>query len=206
MASLTEHVMINKLGDDLDEAITFAGGDTTDVTNIMQYPQIIKEQLSACCGSMMIKEMVLEGDSAIIIADEAGRDEYNTLYASGIKTGLNPDSYYIRICTAVKDIEPVYIDLTPVTDLIQTSGGVVNIDAIVKKVIESPEIKDAINKEVQSTIENITTDIENITSNITTINQTLETKVDQADIEQIVIDKLESNTNNDGINVDELDW
>ena len=46
MASLTEHVMINKLGDDLDEAITFVGGDTSSVTNIMQYPQIIKDQLN----------------------------------------------------------------------------------------------------------------------------------------------------------------
>lgn len=288
MASLTEHVMINKLGDDLDEAITFVGGDTSSVTNIMQYPQIIKDQLNS--ENTSLKEIILEGDSSIIIADETGRDEYNTSYASGVKTGLNPGAYYIRICTAVKDIEPVYIDLTPVTDLIQSGGEVVNIDTIVKKVIESPEIKDAINKEVQShledinnrlavlenkehlttddvqdlinssltnyvtkdelndiepsvteervieivdekfnqvnisqtTIENITNDItsinqsletkvdqsvvENITNDITSINQTLETKVDQSVVEQIVIEKLESNTNNDGIDVDELNW
>lgn len=265
MASLTEHVMINKLGDDLDDAITFVGGNTSSVTNIMQYPQIIREQLSA--SNIHGDELVLEDDTCIIIATDDGRDEYNTRYASGVKTGLNPGAYYIRICTAVEDIEPVYIDLTPVTDLIQSGGGIVNIDTIVKKVIESPEIKTAINQEIQSHLEDInnrltvlenkehlTTDdvqdlinssltnyvtkdelndieqgvteervaeiideklnqvnisqttIENITNDIASINQTLETKVDQSTVEQIVIEKLESNKNDNGINVDELDW
>jgi hypothetical protein len=45
MASLLEHVMINKLGDDLDAAITAVGGDTSSVDHIMDYPEIIKNQL-----------------------------------------------------------------------------------------------------------------------------------------------------------------
>ena len=150
MASLTEHVMINKLGDDLDSAITFVGGDTTDVDNIMQYPAIIREQLSAS-GINFNKSIILEGDSAVIIADSEGRDSYNTEYAVGEKTGLNPGAYYIRICTAVKDIEPVYIDLTPVIDLV-SNGESVDIDTIVDRVIKSPEIvkviQDEINKQI----------------------------------------------------------
>lgn len=150
MASLTEHVMINKLGDDLDSAITFVGGDTTGVDNIMQYPAIIREQLSAS-GINFNKSIILEGDSAVIIADSEGRDSYNTEYAVGEKTGLNPGAYYIRICTAVKDIEPVYIDLTPVIDLV-SNGEPVDIDTIVDRVIKSPEIvkviQDEINKQI----------------------------------------------------------
>lgn len=45
MASLLEHVMINKLGDDLDAAITAVGGDTSNVDHIMDYPEIIRNQL-----------------------------------------------------------------------------------------------------------------------------------------------------------------
>lgn len=138
MADLLEHVMINKLGDDLDEAITYVGGDTSRVSHISQYPSIIKEQLSAN-GVKLDKEIILEGDSCVIIADESGRDEYNTEYAVGVKTGLNPGAYYVRICTAVKDIEPIYIDLTPVTDLIITGG--IDLDAIVQQVINSPTME-----------------------------------------------------------------
>ena len=150
MASLTEHVMINKLGDDLDSAITFVGGDTTGVDNIMQYPAIIREQLSAS-GINFNKSIILEGDSAVIIADSEGRDSYNTEYAIGEKTGLNPGAYYIRICTAVKDIEPVYIDLTPVIDLV-SNGESIDIDAIVERVIKSPEIVKVIQNEINNQI------------------------------------------------------
>ena len=241
MASLTEHVMINKLGDDLDNAITFVGGDTSSISNIMEYPQIIREQLSAG-GSVNLTELILEGDSAIIIADETGRDEYNTKYATGIKTGLNPGAYYIRICTAIKNIEPVYIDLTPVTDLIQGGGESMDINTIINKVIESPEIKVAINKEVQSQVNSllinyVTKDdlkdlelgvsenrvneiinqkfsevnidistIENITNDIFDINQTLKNKVNQSQVEQIVIETMASNANNEGIDIEELNW
>lgn len=45
MASLLEHVMINKLGDDLNDAILAVGGDTSSVDHIMDYPEIIKTQL-----------------------------------------------------------------------------------------------------------------------------------------------------------------
>lgn len=45
MASLLEHVMINKLGDDLNAAILAVGGDTSSVDHIMDYPEIIRNQL-----------------------------------------------------------------------------------------------------------------------------------------------------------------
>ena len=136
MASLIEHAMINKLGDDLDSAITFAGGDTSSVTNIMQYPEIIRQQLSSG-GVNLNSSIILEGDSCVIKSDEDGRDPYNTEYASGIKSGLNPETYYVRICTAVKDIEPVYIDMTPITNLIGTGElpGDIDMDAIVEAVL-----------------------------------------------------------------------
>ena len=47
MASLTEHVMINKLGDDLDNAITFVGGDTSSISNIMEYVLLCNPRISA---------------------------------------------------------------------------------------------------------------------------------------------------------------
>lgn len=129
--------MINKLGDDLDSAITFAGGDTSSVTNIMQYPEIIRQQLSSS-GVNLNSSIILEGDSCVIKSDEDGRDHFNTEYASGIKTGLNPETYYVRICTAVKDIEPVYIDMTPITNLIGTGElpGDIDMDAIVEAVLK----------------------------------------------------------------------
>jgi len=153
MANLVEHVMINKLGDELDDAITFAGGDTSNVDNIMQYPIIIRDQL----GKSYNKNILIEGDSCIIIADKEGRDEYNTEYATGIKTGLNPEAYYIRICTAVKDIEPLYIDLTPITDLI-SEGGLINIEEIVSRIINSSEMQDQVHIEVENYLSENTTD------------------------------------------------
>lgn len=149
MAGLVEHVMINKLGDDLDDAITFVGGDTSEVHNIMQYPRVIREQLMA--GKIDLnKSIILEGDSCVIIADAEGRDQYNTEYATGIKTGLNPGAYYIRLCTAVSDIEPVYIDLTPIFSDIEIGG--LDIDEVVSRVISSNEIKVAIQNEVNKVL------------------------------------------------------
>lgn len=139
MASLTEHVMINKLGDDLDSAINFVGGDTSCVTNIMQYPTVIREQLSAN-NIDLTSGIILEGDSCIIKSDDNGWDVYNTEYASGKKTGLNPNTLYIRICTAVRDIEPIYIDLTPVMSEIGEAD--IDIDAIIREVLNTSEIRD----------------------------------------------------------------
>ena len=178
MADLLEHVMINKLGDDLDEAITYVGGDTTSVRHISQYPDIIREQLSAN-GITLDKSIILEGDSCVIIADETGRDEYNTEYAVGVKTGLNPGAYYIRICTAVKDIEPVYIDLTPVTELI--GGGIpgdLDIDKIVNMVINSPTMQNnyVSNQEftnLETTVNEFQTDITEVHNNVTNLETTV---------------------------------
>lgn len=134
MAGLLEHVMINKLGDDLDEAITLVGGNTSGVTNIMQYPLIIKDQLTAGdAPAIPKKELILEGDTCIIKSDENGYDIYNTQYASGTKTGLNPNTLYIRICTAVKGIEPIYIDTTPLSEII----GDIDMENIINEVIGS---------------------------------------------------------------------
>lgn len=114
MANLVEHVMLNKFTDELDEAITLVGGDTSHVSHFSEYPEVIKSQLIA---GKIPSEYILEGDSSIIIADENGRDKYNTQYAVGEKTGLIPGAVYIRICTAIKNIEPVYIDCTTIKEV-----------------------------------------------------------------------------------------
>lgn len=51
MAELTCHVMVNKLGDLLDESIRFVGGDTSQVSHIEDYAAIIKDQLIMDGGS-----------------------------------------------------------------------------------------------------------------------------------------------------------
>ena len=45
MASLTQHTMINKWDDDINEAITSVGGDTYGSSGLPDYPEIIKTQL-----------------------------------------------------------------------------------------------------------------------------------------------------------------
>ena len=188
MADLVEHVMINKLGDELDSAITFAGGDTTGVSNIMQYPSIIRDQL----GKVNNKSIILEGDSCIIIADEEGRDQYNTEYAIGEKTGLNPGAYYIRICTAVYDIEPVYIDLTPIMNGI--TPGEVDIDKIIQEVINSPEIQEEIQNEVSKALSRLDIvpkeEFDILSNQVSSIDERLS---------QIT-------SNDEGIDVNELKW
>lgn len=197
MASLTEHVMINKLGDDLDEAITFVGGDTSMVDNIMQYPQVIKDQLSA--GSIKWdKTLILEGDSCIIIADEGGRDIYNTEYAAGEKTGLNPGAYYIRICTAVEDIEPVYIDMTPVMELIN-SGDLTDINNSIKELdrrITELEAGDNITESeililIENSLKNYVTksDLDSLEVRVKDLEERPE-GVSQSTVQQIVNDSL----------------
>lgn len=47
MGSLVEHALINKLDNDLNNAIKFVGGDTSKVTHISQYPDVITGQLSS---------------------------------------------------------------------------------------------------------------------------------------------------------------
>ena len=217
MADLIEHVMINKLGDDLDDAITTVGGDTSGVSHIMQYPSIIREQLSAQ-GITNIDKFLLEGDSCIIKADENGYDEYNTDYAQGTKTGLNPNTLYIRICTAVKNIEPVYIDLTPVTQLIGEGGesGNIDIDEIINNVINSIQMQnnyvsnqkfDTLESNVtnlETTVNGFETDITNLETNVTNLETNvtnLETTVNGFETD---ITTLESNVTNLETAVNEL--
>lgn len=47
MASLLEHVMVNKLSSELKDAINTVGGDASSATGPMDYPQIIIDQLTA---------------------------------------------------------------------------------------------------------------------------------------------------------------
>ena len=145
MANLIEHVMLNKFTDELDEAITFVGGDTSKVSHFSEYPEVIKAQLVA---GKIPTEYILEGDTSIIIADEYGRDQYNTQYAVGEKSGLIPGALYIRICTAIKDIEPIYVDCTPIKEvffndkelddrIINTVKQHIDNDGILKDTIEN---------------------------------------------------------------------
>lgn len=47
MASLTEHVLLNKWDDDINEAITAVGGDTSKSSGLPDYSKIIRTQLAA---------------------------------------------------------------------------------------------------------------------------------------------------------------
>lgn len=65
MASLLEHVSLNKLTDQLGEAIASVGGDVSDVDSPFDYPDIIKDQLSAGVGGGNI----INGNGIIIEKD-----------------------------------------------------------------------------------------------------------------------------------------
>ena len=47
MASLTEHTMLNGLEENLKEAIEYVGGTVPNDSNIWEYPEIIRQQVSA---------------------------------------------------------------------------------------------------------------------------------------------------------------
>ena len=47
MAGLTEHVLLNKWDDDINEAITAVGGDTSKSSGLPDYSKIIRTQLVA---------------------------------------------------------------------------------------------------------------------------------------------------------------
>lgn len=70
MANLLEHVMINKLGDDLGEAITEVGGDVSGIDNIMDYPEYIKNNLTAGIPGESV--LLREGDGIIIKKNSNG--------------------------------------------------------------------------------------------------------------------------------------
>lgn len=189
MASLTEHVMINKLGDDLDDAITFVGGDTSNVSHIMQYPQIIREQLSA--SNIHGDELILEDDTCIIIATDDGRDEYNTRYASGIKSGLIPNAYYLRICTAVQDIEPIYVDLSPIMDQISSEDDIQTIFNKLETIEDRIEVLEQSEEDDINEIASKVADIvkEDVTIEVTkTIEQTF---VSDAELNDMVLNNNE---------------
>lgn len=106
--------MINKLISGVSNAIVKVGGDISNVSSPAEYADVIREQLSRT-GSVLNKEIILDGYSCIIEADENGCDYYNTEYYVGSKTGLKPKTLYLRICPAVVDGSPIYIDLTRIT-------------------------------------------------------------------------------------------
>lgn len=219
MANIMEHVLINKLGDDLDSAITFVGGDTSNVSNIMQYPQIIRNQLG--CGTQLGKELILEGDSCIIEADEQGRDYYNTEYAVGEKTGLNPGTLYLRICTAVKGIEPVYIDLTRVSG----GGSSIDIDQIVNKVlakidlsdiVESNQLTNKITAIVDAELSEVYSKInekapkdefDELVINVNELDSKINEKPSLGDVNDAIEEAMSKiSGSDDGIDINELDW
>lgn len=111
MASLTEHVMINKLINGVSKSIKMVGGDVSNVSYPSDYATVIKDQLVRS-NSTLSKEIILDGYSCIIESDEEGCDYYNTDYYAGVKQGLKPKTLYLRICPAVIDGSPIYIDLS----------------------------------------------------------------------------------------------
>lgn len=69
MASLLEHVTLNKLTDELSDAITDVGGVISNEDGPMDYPNIIRNQLTAGSG---IKGKIYEGDGITIEQVEDG--------------------------------------------------------------------------------------------------------------------------------------
>lgn len=65
MASLLEHVMINKLSDELNEAITSVGGDTSSASGPKDYPGIIRDQLTLKGGTSEVG-VLKEGDGITV--------------------------------------------------------------------------------------------------------------------------------------------
>lgn len=159
MASLTEHVMINRFSDDLDDAIRSVGGNTESVVNITQYPDIIRQQLHAYLP-IEIDKYILEDVTCVIHTNENGEDTYDTEYASGVMTGLSPDTLYIRICTTIKDLEPIYIDMTPV--LAEATAG--DINAVIVEIFKNPSFVSNINDIISEYMNNWKNDINNVIS------------------------------------------
>jgi hypothetical protein len=155
MAGLLEHVMINKLGDDLDEAITFVGGDTSNVSHISEYPKVIKQQLTQG-AALTIHEMIIPGESKLIISSNTGTDSYSTDYSVGTKEGLNPNTQYLRLCMALVGKEPVYIDMSPLDRF--------NEDDIMNIILNSPEYKNIISElnSMKSSMDNLDKDIQSL--------------------------------------------
>jgi chromosome segregation ATPase len=120
--------------------------------NVINLESKIEELTGIAEGEL--KEVIVDEDNYIIFADSQGRDYYNTRYASGIKTGLEPGSMYIRICTAVKNIDPIYIPLDPLIKNLPTGeGGNVNINEIVNEVLKSPIFDAKLENKVGSVID-----------------------------------------------------
>lgn len=191
MASLLEHVMINKLSDELNEAITAVGGDTSCASGPMDYPGIIRDQLSANgvtgdkleegtgvviekvdggwrvsanSGATLIRSLkaphnidndanedfidagesiqlafekilgdilptlpsVLQGD--IIKSSIDGTDQYQNpnFPTLATKSGLAPETHYIRIFLASQQ-EPIYISCSPLGTI---EGNVVEYEGV----------------------------------------------------------------------------
>jgi hypothetical protein len=178
MANLAEHVMMNKWDDDINNAIISVGGKTEGSSGLPDYANIIRNQLISKDNCIQNgKEILLEGDSCIIEADETGRDNYNTEYAIGVKTGLVPGTLYLRICTAVKDLEPIYIDLTR----LNINDDLIDIDSIIAELLNSRNFMTQITNDIS---ENISQDVESLVNDIITEN-TMDSK---------------------GIDINELNW
>lgn len=220
MANLTEHVILNKWDNDINDAIVSVGGNTQGSAGLPDYAKIIREQLVArglTPAPEPGKEFILEGDSCIIEADVNGCDQYNTEYAVGVKSGLIPGVLYMRLCTAVNGIEPVYIDLQRLT------GSSTDIDVIINELLNSNNFIESIKGEVIQEVTVLQENIEQIQEQITSIQDTmvdqtvyeqdmqeinnqLIQKVDENVVKIIVNNVIEENTNDEGINVDELRW
>lgn len=67
MASLTEHVIINKLNDDINNAIKIIGGDVSNARGLQDYPDIIISQLiSKDLAGLLYFKGVFEGLEEIV--------------------------------------------------------------------------------------------------------------------------------------------
>jgi hypothetical protein len=94
MSNLVNHVLMNKLDDELNEAIKEVGGDTSGATGPWDYPAIIKEQLEAKGSGTGGGEISidLKAGPGIIIKEFQGQ-KFICSTSGALTTGaLNPPS------------------------------------------------------------------------------------------------------------------
>ena len=93
MSNLVNHVLMNKLDDELNKAINEVGGDTSGATGPWDYPAIIKEQLEAKgSGGAGEISMDLKAGPGIIIKEFQGQ-KFICSTSGALTTGaLNPPS------------------------------------------------------------------------------------------------------------------
>ena len=131
MASLLEHVMINKLSDELNEAITSVGGDTSSASGPNDYPGIIRDQLTLKGGTSEVG-VLKEGDGITVEKISGGyqiSSNSNSILISDLNIPHNiDDDSNIDIIPAGTTIQKTFETLFE--DILPTLPSIISGDVI----------------------------------------------------------------------------